>query len=166
MGYEQGGFLTNAVRNDPYILILLDEIDKANPSVFQILNQILGEGKCTDGEGREVSFANTIILMTGNVGMQDETNRTLARLLADLRQVSGSSDTEETMLASLKAIINKAKQEIPDIALLTDFVNKLEFYKDTGETLGNVLGQLIIGIKKVIDERIEKALADIFQGQE
>ena len=166
VGYEQGGVLTNAVRNDPYTLILLDEIDKAHPSVFQVLNQILGEGICTDGEGREVSFANTIIMMTGNVGMQDETTRALVRLLADLRQLTGFKDKEDELAASLKALISKAKEEMPDIMLLTDFANKLEFYKDAGESLANVLGRMIDGIKKVIDERIEKALADIFQGQE
>jgi len=68
VGYEQGGYLTEAVRRRPYSVILLDEIEKANPDVFNILLQVLDDGRLTDGQGRTVDFRNTIIVMTSNLG--------------------------------------------------------------------------------------------------
>ena len=70
VGYEEGGQLTEAVRRRPYSVILLDEIEKANPDVFNVLLQVLDDGRLTDGQGRVVSFKNTIIIMTSNVGSQ------------------------------------------------------------------------------------------------
>lgn len=70
VGYEEGGQLTEAVRRRPYSVILLDEMEKAHPDVFNILLQVLDDGRLTDGQGREVSFKNTIIIMTSNVGSQ------------------------------------------------------------------------------------------------
>ena len=70
VGYEEGGQLTEAVRRRPYSVILLDEIEKANPDVFNILLQVLEDGRLTDGQGRTVSFLNTVIIMTSNVGSQ------------------------------------------------------------------------------------------------
>ena len=68
VGYEEGGQLTEAVRRKPYSVVLLDEIEKAHPEVFNILLQLLDEGRLTDGHGRTVSFANTVIIMTSNIG--------------------------------------------------------------------------------------------------
>ena len=68
VGYEEGGQLTEAVRRRPYSVILLDEMEKAHPDVFNVLLQVLDDGRLTDGQGREVSFKNTIIIMTSNVG--------------------------------------------------------------------------------------------------
>ena len=70
VGYEEGGQLTEAVRRKPYSVILLDEMEKAHPDVFNILLQVLDDGRLTDGQGRVVSFKNTIIIMTSNVGSQ------------------------------------------------------------------------------------------------
>lgn len=70
VGYEQGGYLTEAVRRRPYSVILLDEIEKAHPDVFNILLQVLDDGRLTDGQGRTVDFKNTIIIMTSNLGSQ------------------------------------------------------------------------------------------------
>ncbi len=70
VGYEEGGYLTEAVRRRPYCVILLDEIEKAHPDVFNILLQILDDGRLTDGHGRTVDFRNTIIIMTSNIGSQ------------------------------------------------------------------------------------------------
>lgn len=70
VGYEQGGYLTEQVRRKPYSVILLDEIEKAHPDVFNILLQILDDGRLTDGQGRTVDFTNTVIIMTSNVGSQ------------------------------------------------------------------------------------------------
>jgi ATP-dependent Clp protease ATP-binding subunit ClpB len=70
VGYEEGGYLTEAVRRRPYSVLLLDEIEKAHPDVFNLLLQILDEGRLTDGHGRTVDFKNTVIIMTSNVGSQ------------------------------------------------------------------------------------------------
>ena len=68
VGYEEGGSLTEAVRRRPYQVVLFDEIEKAHPDIFNILLQVLDEGHLTDGQGRRVDFANTIILLTSNIG--------------------------------------------------------------------------------------------------
>ena len=70
VGYDEGGQLTEAVRRRPYSVILMDEMEKAHPDVFNILLQVLDDGRLTDGQGRVVSFKNTIIIMTSNVGSQ------------------------------------------------------------------------------------------------
>lgn len=70
VGYEEGGALTEAVRRRPYSVILLDEIEKAHPDIFHVFLQILDDGRATDGQGRTVSFANTIIIMTSNIGSE------------------------------------------------------------------------------------------------
>jgi ATP-dependent Clp protease ATP-binding subunit ClpB len=68
VGYEEGGYLTEAVRRRPYSLLLLDEVEKAHPDVFNILLQVLEDGRLTDGQGRTVDFRNTVIVMTSNLG--------------------------------------------------------------------------------------------------
>lgn len=70
VGYEQGGYLTEAVRRKPYSVILLDEVEKAHPDVFNVLLQVLDDGRLTDGQGRTVDFRNTVIIMTSNLGSQ------------------------------------------------------------------------------------------------
>ncbi len=70
VGYEEGGYLTEAVRRKPYSVILLDEVEKAHPDVFNILLQVLDDGRLTDGQGRTVNFRNTVIVMTSNLGSQ------------------------------------------------------------------------------------------------
>ncbi len=78
VGYDEGGYLTEAVRRRPYSVILLDEIEKAHPDVFNILLQVLDDGRLTDGQGRTVDFKNTVIIMTSNIGsdlIQEETGK-------------------------------------------------------------------------------------------
>jgi len=70
VGYEQGGYLTEAVRRRPYSVILLDEVEKAHPDVFNVLLQVLDDGRLTDGQGRTVDFRNTVVVMTSNLGSQ------------------------------------------------------------------------------------------------
>ena len=70
VGYEEGGYLTEAVRRKPYSVILLDEIEKAHQDVFNVLLQVLDDGRMTDGQGRTVDFKNTVIVMTSNLGSQ------------------------------------------------------------------------------------------------
>jgi len=70
VGYEEGGYLTEAVRRKPYSVILLDEVEKAHPDVFNVLLQVLDDGRMTDGQGRTVDFRNTVVVMTSNLGSQ------------------------------------------------------------------------------------------------
>ncbi|MEM7283257.1 MAG: AAA family ATPase, partial [Pseudomonadota bacterium] len=70
VGYEEGGYLTEAVRRKPYSVILLDEVEKAHPDVFNVLLQVLDDGRLTDGQGRTVDFRNTVIVMTSNLGSE------------------------------------------------------------------------------------------------
>jgi ATP-dependent Clp protease ATP-binding subunit ClpB len=70
VGYEEGGYLTEAVRRKPYSVILFDEVEKAHPDVFNVLLQMLDDGRMTDGQGRTVDFKNTVIVMTSNLGSQ------------------------------------------------------------------------------------------------
>jgi ATP-dependent Clp protease ATP-binding subunit ClpC len=71
VGYEEGGQLTEKIRRKPYAVVLLDEIEKAHPDVFNLLLQVLDDGILTDGLGRRVDFRNTIIIMTSNIGARD-----------------------------------------------------------------------------------------------
>ena len=70
VGYEEGGYLTELVRRKPYSVILLDEVEKAHPDVFNVLLQVLDDGRMTDGQGRTVDFKNTVVVMTSNLGSQ------------------------------------------------------------------------------------------------
>jgi len=96
VGYEQGGYLTEAIRRRPYSVILLDEVEKAHPDVFNILLQVLDDGRLTDGQGRTVDFRNTVIVMTSNLGsgriqeMQDAA-------YAEMKETSGLSLSIELM---------------------------------------------------------------------
>lgn len=99
IGYEEGGQLTEAVRRSPYTIVLLDEIEKANPDVFNILLQVLDDGRLTDGQGRTVDFKNTIIIMTSNLGSE---------LLLQGDQSGQGADARE---AVMKLIQTKFKPE-------------------------------------------------------
>jgi ATP-dependent Clp protease ATP-binding subunit ClpB len=94
VGYEEGGYLTEKVRRRPYSLILLDEIEKAHPDVFNILLQVLDDGRLTDGHGRTVDFRNTVLVMTSNIGSQaiqsltesGQTDRIKQTVMAEVQQ--------------------------------------------------------------------------------
>jgi ATP-dependent Clp protease ATP-binding subunit ClpB len=93
VGYEEGGALTEAVRRRPYQVILFDEIEKAHPDVFNVLLQVLDDGRLTDGQGRTVDFRNTLIIMTSNLGSQylaqtegEDTNAVRDQVMAVVRE--------------------------------------------------------------------------------
>ena len=94
VGYDEGGELTKAVRRRPYSVVLFDEVEKAHPDVFNVLLQILEEGRLTDGQGRVVDFANTVIIMTSNIGARDIAQTTTMGFSA--AGASGLSDKEIT----------------------------------------------------------------------
>jgi ATP-dependent Clp protease ATP-binding subunit ClpB len=87
VGYEEGGQLSEAVRRRPYSVVLFDEIEKAHPDVFNVLLQVLDDGRITDGQGRTVDFKNTVIIMTSNIGsqyiMEEESKEARRRLVTD-----------------------------------------------------------------------------------
>ena len=93
VGYDEGGYLTEAVRRRPYSVILLDEVEKAHPDVFNVLLQVLDDGRLTDGQGRTVDFRNTVIVMTSNLGSQ-------------LIQELAGEDNYETMKSSVMEIVS------------------------------------------------------------
>jgi len=92
VGYEEGGYLTEAVRRRPYSVILLDEIEKAHPDVFNVLLQVLDDGRLTDGQGRTVDFRNSVIVMTSNLGSQ-------------LIQEMAGEDNYDTMKAAVMEVV-------------------------------------------------------------
>ncbi len=99
VGYEEGGQLTEIVRRRPYTVILFDEIEKAHPDVFNILLQIMDDGRLTDGQGRTVNFTNTIIIMTSNIG----SNELKIKGFTDERNKSGENKVEEKVMGLLKS---------------------------------------------------------------
>jgi ATP-dependent chaperone protein clpB len=103
VGYEEGGQLTEAVRRRPYSVILLDEVEKANPDVFDILLQVLDDGRLTDGQGRTVDFKNTILILTSNLGSQ-----------ALMDPVVGDAEKRETVMQAVRG------------AFKPEFLNRLD----------------------------------------
>ncbi len=104
IGYDEGGQLTEAVRRKPYSVILLDEVEKAHPDVFNILLQILEEGKLTDSQGRRVDFRNTIVIMTSNIGAaQISKNQSLGFTIGDESGLS-YDDMKSRVMSELKKV--------------------------------------------------------------
>ena len=108
VGYEEGGYLTEAVRRRPYSVILLDEVEKAHPDVFNILLQVLDDGRLTDGQGRTVDFRNTVIVMTSNLGSQHI-------------QELGNDDSPEAY-TQMKAVVMSVVQS----HFRPEFINRLD----------------------------------------
>ena len=138
VGYEEGGQLTEAVRRKPYSVVLFDEVEKAHPDVFNILLQILDDGRITDSQGRTVDFKNTILILTSNLGSQI--------ILEDLEKARASGGTE---------LSDEARGQID--ALLKsqfrpEFLNRLDeivYYKSlTKEEIGGVVDLLLKDLEK------------------
>jgi ATP-dependent Clp protease ATP-binding subunit ClpC len=104
IGYDEGGQLTEAVRRKPYSVVLLDEIEKAHPDVFNILLQILEDGKLTDAQGRKVDFRNTIVIMTSNIGASTiSKNQTLGFSVGDDSGLS-YEEMKDRIMGELKKV--------------------------------------------------------------
>ena len=143
VGYEEGGYLTEAVRRRPYSVVLFDEIEKAHPEVFNVLLQILDDGRMTDGHGRTVDFKNTIIIMTSNVG---------SRWIQEL----GASRREEMEAKITEALKASFKPE---------FLNRIDetiiFHNLTQEQIGEIVKIQIEHLCTRLAERnIDLVLAD------
>ncbi len=138
VGYEEGGYLTEAVRRKPYSVILLDEIEKAHPDVFNVLLQVLDDGRMTDGQGRTVDFKNTVIVMTSNIG-------------SSIIQGMDQSDYE-TMKAS---VLEEVK-----LTFRPEFVNRIDEI-----AVFRALGKdQVAGILKIQLSRLKQRLAKLELG--
>ncbi|MBN2071187.1 MAG: ATP-dependent chaperone ClpB [Candidatus Krumholzibacteriota bacterium] len=113
VGYDEGGYLTEAVRRNPYSVILFDEIEKAHPDVFNVLLQLLDEGRLTDSQGHTVDFRNTIVIMTSNLG---------SRYLAESESV-GREEIREKMTAALKEFFRPEFLNRIDEIIVFDFLS-------------------------------------------
>src|SRR5262249_37580055 len=105
VGYEEGGYLTEAVRRRPYSVILLDEVEKAHPDVFNVLLQVLDDGRLTDGQGRTVDFRNTVVIMTSNLG-----SSAIQEIASD-PQPTAHSPQPDARYARMKAAVMEAVQQ-------------------------------------------------------
>ncbi|MCA5922345.1 ATP-dependent Clp protease ATP-binding subunit [Curtobacterium oceanosedimentum] len=146
VGYESGGQLTEAVRRRPYSVILLDEIEKAHPEVFDVLLQVLDDGRLTDGQGRTVDFRNTILVLTSNLGSQFMTDMTLT----DVQR-------EESV------------RELVQQAFRPEFINRLDdivvFHALTAEDLGQIVSLDVDRLaRRLTDRRLELAVTPQARG--
>jgi ATP-dependent Clp protease ATP-binding subunit ClpB len=138
VGYEEGGQLTEAVRRKPYSVVLLDEIEKAHPDVFNVLLQVLDDGRLTDGQGRTVNFKNTVIIMTSNIGSQ---------LILELRGADERSyqRMREQVLEALR------RQFRPEFLNRVDEV--VVFRALTESELGKIVGIQLEGLRRRLGDR-------------
>ena len=137
VGYEEGGFLTEAVRRRPYSIVLMDEIEKAHPEVFNILLQILDDGRLTDGHGRTVDFKNTVVIMTSNIGSQ---------WIMDL----GEKDYEEMRRRVMDAVRAHFKPEF------LNRIDELIIFRSLG--LAQIKAIVEIQVKKLEQRLLEKRI--------
>ena len=142
VGYEQGGQLTEAVRRRPYSVVLFDEVEKANPEIFDVLLQVLDDGRLTDGQGRTVDFKNTILIMTSNLGSQFLVNEDM--------------DADAKKNAVMDAVHMNFKPE---------FLNRLDdivmFHPLTREELGGIVDIQVAGVsQRLTDRRITLDVTD------
>ena len=152
VGYEDSGALTKAIRRRPYSVVLLDEIEKAHPDVFNILLQVLDEGRLTDNYGRVIDFKNTVVIMTSNVGSRDIGSSTRVGF------------TEEASGIDYERIRERVSDEI-DRVFTPEFLNRVEetivFHPLSKEQLGKIVHiQLRDVQKRLAEERLELELTD------
>ena len=127
VGYDEGGQLTEAVRRKPYSVILLDEIEKAHPDVFNVLLQVLDDGRLTDNKGRTVDFKNTILIMTSNVG-SDIIQGYMDRLPA-VGQPGADPAQEMRAIATRRELLDECKEKVMDVLKTTvrpEFLNRID----------------------------------------
>ena len=137
VGYDEGGQLTEAVRRKPYSVVLLDEIEKAHPDVFNTLLQVLDDGRLTDNKGRTVDFKNTILIMTSNVGadiIQSYMERLPDVLLSDSSAIQSDSsvilsDSEESLTQARQTLLSDCRNEVLEVLKRTvrpEFLNRID----------------------------------------
>ena len=149
IGYEEGGQLTEAVRRRPYRVILLDEIEKAHPEVFNTLLQILDDGRLTDGHGRTVDFKNTVVIMTSNVGAQLIKRKMSIGFAAQTDEARTEAQAYESMKEKVMGEVNKTFRP--------EFLNRLDetivFHELTGEQLRQIVDLMVKDLENRLAER-------------
>jgi len=125
VGYEEGGYLTEAVRRKPYSVILLDEIEKAHPDVFNILLQVLDDGRLTDGKGRTVDFRNTVIIMTSNLGSQRIQELAAKESVASVGTEKGAEDEQQQVETNYQEM-KKEVMEVVEQHFRPEFINRID----------------------------------------
>ena len=146
VGYEEGGQLTEAVRRKPYSVVLFDEIEKAHPDVFNILLQVLDDGRLTDNKGRTVNFKNTIIIMTSNMG---------SSMIQQKFEAIANKNAEERA-----RIIDETKNEVLDMLKKTirpEFLNRIDdiimFQPLTQPQIEQIVRLQVNGIQKLLKDQ-------------
>lgn len=147
VGYEEGGYLTEAVRRKPYSVVLLDEVEKAHPDVFNILLQVLDEGRLTDGQGRTVDFRNTVIIMTSNLGSDSIQNA----------YAHGEQPSYEQMKGSVMEVVSHHFRP--------EFINRIDdtvvFHPLTSGEIKQIAAIQLKGLRKRLSEQdIELTLTE------
>ncbi len=158
VGYEEGGQLTEAVRRKPYSVVLFDEVEKAHPDVFNILLQVLDDGRITDSQGRTVDFKNTIIILTSNIGAQE--------ILADLERQE--KEVEEGKLAHTGEISEQTRKNVENLLhahFRPEFLNRLDeiimFHPLTKDNISKIIDLIVKDLnKRLADREITVALTD------
>src|SRR5205814_9989094 len=137
VGYEEGGVLTEAVRRRPYSVVLLDEIEKAHRDVFNVLLQVLDDGRLTDGQGRTVDFTNTVIVMTSNIGSQM------------IQQITSEGGTPEEIEAAVRDILKEK--------FLPEFLNRVDesivFHPLDREQIAKIVDLQLARFAKLLEDR-------------
>ena len=143
MGYDEGGQLTEAVRRKPYSVVLFDEIEKAHPDVFNILLQVLDDGRLTDNKGRTVNFKNTIIIMTSNLGSQ---------LIRQQTEETGGTMDEAQLDALRNRLFDMLKQTIRP-----EFLNRIDetimFLPLNKQEIRSVVELQMNGVRKMLQQQ-------------
>jgi ATP-dependent Clp protease ATP-binding subunit ClpB len=133
IGYDEGGQLTESVRRRPYSVVLFDEIEKAHPEVFNILLQMLDDGRLTDGQGRTVDFRNTVVIMTSNIGSQ------------------------AIMEAGTQELVEHRLQEALRASFRPEFLNRIDetivFHRLSKEDLAKIVDIQLVGLQRLLDEK-------------
>jgi ATP-dependent Clp protease ATP-binding subunit ClpB len=137
VGYEEGGQLTEAVRRRPYSVVLLDEIEKAHRDVFNVLLQVLDDGRLTDGQGRTVDFTNTIVVMTSNIGSQM------------IQQITSEGGSEDEIRDAVKDILKEK--------FLPEFLNRIDetivFHPLNREQIAKIVDLQLVKLQQLLAEK-------------
>ncbi|MGH8280397.1 MAG: ATP-dependent chaperone ClpB [Gammaproteobacteria bacterium] len=159
VGYEEGGYLTEAVRRRPYSVILLDEVEKAHPDVFNVLLQVLDDGRLTDGQGRTVNFKNTVIVMTSNLGSQVIQEMAVA---AQARTGAGATAgaTEENYTRMRAAVMEIVAQHFRP-----EFLNRIDesvVFRPLGQDQIRAIAHIQVALleKRLAEREISLAVSD------
>jgi ATP-dependent Clp protease ATP-binding subunit ClpC len=161
VGYDEGGQLTEAVRRQPYTVVLMDEIEKAHPDVFNILLQLLEDGRLTDAKGRTVSFKNTLIIMTSNIG-----SRVIEKGGGGLGFDTAETDAQTTQYNNIRSLVQEEMKQYFRPELLNRLDEIIVFRQLTREEVMQVADLLLVQVNQRLAEReIQVTLSEGFKAK-